>query len=398
LKEDQISLKLLDYFGDKENYYTDALCDLTQNLHAVYGAKPYIIIDEYDKPLMDNIHSPELTELKSWITAIFGAAMKDNPSLEKAVLTGVTRIAKENMFSGLNNLAVYDVLKQSAYDTDFSLTESELAELVPADKIEGVRKWYNNMRVGDALLYNIYSVMNYLSDGMAKLQGYWSMSGNASLLASLLAAPSRDGAITRVEAIQKMLGDGRYRHNVDLDYQLNMEHIKDTALCNDVSFYTLAVQSGYLSFEPIDGDIYNVFIPNMEARQVWSQLILDTRYHRLDSNLYSIFAGIEDTDEFSKQLTDFTTMALSYNDFKAQDEWVYHVFFLGLVYSLGYECKSNLEAGLGRFDIMVKSPSFCAVIEFKVSDSETDEAMQKEADRAIEQIDAKEYMNEYERS
>ena len=104
LAEEQINPKLLNYFEDKDNNNTGVLLDLTSNLYTAYGVKPYIIIDEYDKPLMDNIHSPEIEELKKWITGIFGLALKDNPSLEKAVLTGVARVAKENMFSGLNNL------------------------------------------------------------------------------------------------------------------------------------------------------------------------------------------------------------------------------------------------------------------------------------------------------
>ena len=387
LKEEQYSPKLVDYFNDKNNYNTGALLDLTKNLYSVYGVKPYIIIDEYDKPLMDNIYSPELPEFKKWITSIFGSAMKDNPALGKAVLTGVTRIAKENMFSGLNNLEVYDVLKISVYDTDFSLTENELLELIPEEKIEGVRKWYNNMRVGKELLYNIYSVMNYLRNPEHGLMGYWSMTGGGNLLASLLTD-------LRAEIITRMLNDNRYRYDIKLDHQLNMDHIKNTSLCDDTSFYTLAVQAGYLSFEPIDYESagFKVFIPNMEASKVWSRLILEVKYNSVDNKLYNIFAGIENVNLFSKELTDFTSMVLSYNDFKVQPEWVYHVFFLGLMYSLGYECKSNLEAGSGRFDIYMKSRRFCAIIEFKVSKLPND--VKKEVEEALKQIDDKEYWYE----
>jgi hypothetical protein len=334
---------------------------------------------------MDNIHSPEFTNLKRWVTGIFTAALKDNPSLEKAVITGVTRIAKENMFSGLNNLEVYDVLKSGVYDTDFSLTENELVELIPEELIDGARKWYNNMRVGKELLYNIYSVMNYLSDPEAGLKGYWSMTGNESLLGELLTD-------VRADAINRMRGETDYYHDAALDDHLNMEHLKDTALCDDRSFYTLAVQAGYLSFNhTVEDGVYEVFIPNMEARRVWARLLLSYRYKGVDQRLPSIFAGISNVELFSCQLAEFVSMVLSYNDFRAQDEWVYHVFFLGLVYSLGYECKSNLEAGLGRFDIMIKSRRFSAVIEFKVAGSAEDAALQKEAERAIAQIDAKEY-------
>jgi len=391
LKEEQYIPTLSEYFNNNENNNTGALLDLTKNLYSVYGVKPYIIIDEYDKPMMDNIHSPDISELKKWITNIFGLALKDNPSLGKAVLTGVTRIAKENMFSGLNNLKVYDLLHASVYDTDFSLTESELTELLPKEKIEGARKWYNNMRVGKELLYNIYSVMNYLSDIEAGLKGYWSMTGGEHLLASLLTD-------SRAETITRMLDRGKYYYDTKLDYQINMEYLKNIAQCNDILFYTLAVQAGYLSFQQTDPDGFKVFIPNEEARRVWARLVLDIQYNSADNRLYNIFAGIDDVDTFSRQLTDFTSMVLSYNDFKAQDEWVYHVFFMGLVYSLGYECKSNIEAGLGRFDIMIQSRKFCAIIEFKTSKSPDNAALEKEVEEAIKQIDDKEYWYELKNS
>ena len=108
--------------------------------------------------------------------------------------------------------------------------------------------------------------------------------------------------------------------------------------------------------------------------------------------------SLANVESFSKQLTDFTSIVLPYNDFKAQDEWVYHIFFLGRVYSLGYECISNLEAGLGRFDIMMKSCEFNAVIEFKVASSATNKALQAEVEKAVKQIDTKEYWHELRKS
>jgi len=391
LSEGQIGPELAEYFGDRDNNTTGALLDLTKNLHTAYGTKPYVLIDEYDKFLMDNIHSPELAVLKRWLTDIFGSALKDNGSLGKAVLTGVTRVAKENMFSGLNNIEVYDVLHPSVYDTDFSLTEGELLELMPEGDIAGVRRWYNNMRVGDTWLYNIYSAMNYLSKPRQGLKGYWSMSGSDELLSSLMTN-------ARAEAIGAMLVDGTHRHETVLNHHLIMEHLRDVSRCDETSFYTLSVQAGYLTFDPLEDNVYEVFIPNEEAKRVWSRLLLDYRYDGADKRLTEIFAGIGKVDTFSKQLTDFVSMVLSYNDFKESAEWVYHVFFLGLVYSLGYECKSNLEAGLGRFDIAVKARRFAAVIEFKVSGGEDDKAMEAGVKEALLQIDEKEYWREFRNS
>ena len=387
-KPEDLKGNLKKYIEDPLDYSPNILGLLLKAIAERCGAEPYLLIDEYDKVIMDTLGHREGGEIKNFIVAALQSALKGQTYFKKAVLTGVTRTTKENLFSTINNIETYDIFTPSVYDTDFSLTEDEMLELVGEDQIAGVRKWYNNMRVGDALLYNIYSVMNYLSDPKAGLKGYWSMSGGGSLLSKLLAAP------LRAEVIGKMIDDERFKHGTKLDHQLNMEHIKNTKRCSDVSFYTLAVQAGYLTFEPVGFDVYKVFIPNMEARQVWSRLILDRQYRGIDSDLPSIFDEIANVEAFGKRLTKFVNMVLSYNDIKAREEWVYHVFFLGLVYSLGYECKSNLEAGLGRFDIMMKSPGFCAVIEFKVSDLETDKAMQKEVEKALKQIDDKAYMYE----
>jgi hypothetical protein len=300
----------------------------------------------------------------------------------------VTRTTKENLFSTLNNLKVYDVLYPSVYDADFSLTETELMELIPEDEIEGARRWYNNMRVGNEWLYNIYSVMNYLRNPEHGLMGYWSMTGGGSLLSSLLNSK-------RAEVIVNMLNDEQYRYSTTLDYQMNMEHLKNTADCRDVSFYTLAVQAGYLSFEKAAANSYKVFIPNEEARRVWARLFLDTQYKDPIPKIIDIFSDISDTAEFSERLTDFASMALSYHDVvKNEAERLYHVFFFTLLYVMGYDCKSNREAGLGRADILLQTPQYNAIVEFKTSDSAADAALQKEAEAAIAQIDEKEYWHE----
>ena len=390
-KTKQLSCDLKEYMENPANYSPHILSSLLEAVSETHQKKPYLIVDEYDKIIMDTLNHKESDEIKGFIVNVLQNVLKGVTYFNKAVLTGVTRTTKESLFSTLNNLKVYDVLKSGVYDADFSLTESELLELVPESEIAGVREWYNNMRVGNEWLYNIYSVMSYLSNPEQGLMGYWSMTGGGGLLSSLLTD-------SRVEAINAMFSDKAYRHETTLDYQLNMEHLKDVSQCNDVSFYTLAVQAGYLSFEPVVADVYRVFIPNAEAKRVWAKLLLDNQYKGADSRLPSIFAGIADVEVFSGKLTEFVSMVLSYNDFKARAEWVYHVFFLGMVYSLGYECKSNLEAGLGRFDIMLKSRTFCAVIEFKAAKSSSAAALQKGAEEALSQIDGKEYWHELQNS
>ena len=383
LEEEQYSPKLVDYFNDKDDHNTSALMDLTQNLYAVYGVKPYIIIDEYDKPIMDNIASPELPELKRWITAIFGSALKDNAALEKAVLTGVTRIAKESMFSSLNNLKVYDVFRSSAYDNDFSLTEQELTELVPGEKLPELREWYNNVRVGGSVLYNIYSVMSYL-DNDCKLDTYWSNTGSMHILTDLI-TPGR------AEQLSRMLAEPGYAYETCLEPELDLSQLMHSV--DDLYYYSLAVQAGYLSYTPVedtDDRLYKVFMPNKEARHTWKSQILTQMRLRPQNEFAGIFEHIANTDVFSRRLTNFLSMRLSYFEADSGElEKTYHVFIFGMVLLLGYRCASNLEAGFGRYDIQIEAPQFSAVLEFKRS--ETPKDLDKDVQTALSQIDEKQY-------
>ena len=379
----KLSLALREYINDPNNYSASILASLLGSVTKYYGEEPFLIIDEYDKVIMDTLNHPEGSDIKNFIVTALQSALKGTTYFKKAVLTGVTRTAKENLFSGLNNIETYDIFTSSVYDADFSLTEEELLELVSEDEIPGVRQWYNNMRVGGNLLYNIYSVMNYLSKPAAGLKGYWTRTGNEKILGELL---NRQ----RLDEIVRMV-NGNYYHKARLDPQLNMEHLKDSAKCSDISFYTLGVQAGYLSHNHIGHDAYEIFIPNEEAKRTWARLILDYRYDSPDSKLCEIFDGIQDTDSFSGKLTDFTGMRLSYHDIGDSLETTYHVFALGLYIGADYECVSNLEAGLGRFDILLKAKTFNAIIEFKVSDSAGDDSLEKGADKALAQIEEKEY-------
>jgi len=228
----QLEPELDEYFKNPTDYSPNILSLLLKAIGEKYQKEPYLIIDEYDRVITDTLNHREGGEIKAFIVNALQSALKGKTYFRKAVLTGVTRTTKESLFSTLNNIEVYDILTPSAYDTDFSLTEGELLELVPKEDIAGVRNWYNNMRVGDTWLYNIYSVMNYLSKPRQGLKGYWSMSGGGNLLSSLWTD-------ARAEAIKTMLADDTYRHATVLDHHLNMEHLRDVSRCDDVSFYTL---------------------------------------------------------------------------------------------------------------------------------------------------------------
>ena len=386
LKQEEINYKLTDYFDDKEDDDTGALLYLTQNLHAVYGARPYILIDEYDKILMDNVYSGEYEKLRRWITEVFESALKDNRSLEKGILTGVTRISKESMFSGLNNLAVYDVFTDiGGYDRDFSLTEGEAQRLLTPEELGEVKDWYNNTRVGNEKLYNIFSVMSYLH--YKKLDNYWGRSGNLDMLVSLMNKKRADSLLEMIEERNSYIV-------TELEPRLSLKNIAHNI--SDSQFYSLAVQSGYLTYDietnqtDKQPETYRVYIPNLELQSVWRKFILEFVVETPAADLRGIFRNIADTEDFCSQLKDFIDFKLSYYDTdKNEPEKIYHVFLFGMALGVGFKCASNKESGYGRYDLLIEGDTFNAVLEFKKA-SNADELAPK-AEEALKQIDRQKY-------
>jgi len=386
LKKEEINYTLINYFDDKNNYDTNALLNLTHNLLAVYGVKPYILIDEYDKILMDNVYSEEYENIRRWITEVFESALKDNGSLKKGILTGVTRISKESMFSGLNNLAVYDVFTSGVYDKDFSLTEDEAKELLTPEELGEVRDWYNNTRVGKEKLYNIYSVMSYLYYG--KLDNYWAKSGTLDMLIALMNKRRADG-------ILEMIENRKYFIIAELQPRLSLKNIASANLA-DSQFYSLAIQAGYLTYDieaeqtGIQPSTYRVYMPNLELQSVWREFILEFVVEVPGVDLRNIFKNIGNTDDFSNQLKDFINYRLSYFDTdKNEPEKIYHIFLFGMALGAKFKCTSNKESGFGRYDLLIEGDTFNAVFEFKKSDNINE--LEKKADEALNQIDKQKY-------
>jgi hypothetical protein len=385
LQKEEIDYKLAGYFDDKENYDTNALLYLTKNLHAVHGEKPYIIIDEYDKILMDNVYSSEYENLRRWITEVFESALKDNASLEKGILTGVTRVSKESMFSGLNNLAVFDVFTTGVYDRDFSLTEDEARELLTQEELSEVRDWYNNTRDGKEKLFNIYSTMSYLYYG--KLDNYWSKSGTLDMLINLMNKNRADRLLEIIENRNAFV-------ITQLQPRLSLKNIVSNL--SDPQFYSLAIQAGYLTYDTEteaaadSSPIYRVYIPNLELRSVWREFILEFVVEAPGDDFRSIFNNIGDTKEFSNQLKDFIDYRLSYYDTdKNEPERIYHVFLFGMTLAAKYKCTSNKESGFGRYDLLIEDSTFNAILEFKKAGKPNE--LGKKATEALQQIDKNKY-------
>ena len=388
LSQDQFSRPFARYLSGVGKSGTHGLMRLIQNIHEIYGAKPYVLVDEYDKILTDNVGRPEYEDIRTWMTKVFEFAFKDNYSLGKAILTGVTRVSQESLFSGLNNIKVYDVFTPSVYDGDFSLTEEEAVELMNEEQLAIARKWYNNYRVGDAKLYTMYSVMSYLDSG--RLENYWGQSGTMALLGRFLDTQ-------RMEKLVALFVQG---NTVTTALEQRLSYQRLLSGTTDDMYYSLAVQAGYLSHDLVSQtgteETYQVYLHNEELRSVWKEFVLSDTLRDRGNGIQAVFGSIANRSEFSRRFEDYISFRLSYFDLKADLEWVYHVLTLGLMLGAGFKCTSNKESGYGRYDLLVEGEGFAAILEFKKA--KTKRGLAKEAKDALAQIDERQYFAALSRS
>jgi hypothetical protein len=366
---------------------TDAFYFLTRAVYTVTGKKSYILIDEYDKLLMDQIGSEQYEEIRGFLTHLLSAVLKDNAFLEKGLLTGVMRISHEGMFSGLNNIDVFDVFSDPIYKRDFGITEEEMAELQrlrPFDTDE-VEKWYNGFRIDGEKLYNIFSVSRYLQKG--KFDTYWGKSGTMELVARAMNG-DRLRTVTQIAA-----GEQEAVEYTSLS-SLNQIQLEDGA------FYSLLIQAGYLSVISSTFDEATVCIPNQEMCIIWKKFIFAAVMLNNSGRARGLFR-IGDPQTFAAVLEQLMTDTLSFWDFRRQPEQAYHLFlFGGLVFADSSldpsKIKSNRESGDGRYDIWMEKDGINYIFELKRCTSAGQ--LKNNADAALRQIDDKRYGAELDRS
>jgi hypothetical protein len=386
LTEDQMSSIIRKAVNGEGELLLSAIRYLCQDIEAATGQKSFIIIDEYDKLYMDSATQGEAAyeEAKNFTKTIMASCLKDNPSLQKAVITGVNRIAQESMFSDLNNIDVFGVLRNSAYDTDFGFTEEEVSALIDdADELDKVRDWYNNYRVGNSKIYFTYSVMSYLKYG--KFGNYWGKSGSINLIQSGL-TPQRVEQITSAISGDKFIAP--------VSDRLNGEDLNGFKASG--SFYSLLVQTGYMTFDETESDRnYELSLPNIELKNVWEEFILNKVYDIIESEVVDVLKVADQKEIFQGRFKDLLTNKMSYYDFDVEEpEKTYHVYVLALLAAVGLKPKSNKESGLGRYDVLLQRDDANFIFEFKKAQSKDE--LEDACFRAIEQIKDKDYAAEIE--
>jgi hypothetical protein len=381
--EDALSADALADFADPCKYYDRLLADALEALDGKYPGRPWILIDEYDKLFMDGarLGGGEFDEIRTFTRFVLASALKGNPHLGKSVLTGVNRIAQESMFSELNNIKVYGVLGESAFDTDFGFSGDEVSDVCTEKELADVRSWYNGYRIGAEKVYFTYSVMNYLSDG--RLGNYWGQSGMMDSIKAVL-TPDRLANISRIIG-----GFGSVRFTTLVKDRLSADDMDGYR--SDDAFYSLLLQSGYLTYDPsgLDGEC-QIYLPNLELQSVWRQFIIANIYNSVPSAVVKTFGLAGDAEAFSSALAELINGKLSYFDFDgAEPEKTYHVFMLGLLAASGIHVVSNREAGKGRWDVTAFLPDKSVIFEFKRT--KRDAQLRRAAKAACRQIVDKRY-------
>ena len=371
--------------------YIMSLKFLSDNLYKYYGEKVIILIDEYDAPIINTFDKGYYNEVVNFFQTFYSSALKTNNSLKYGILTGITRIIKEGIFSGLNNLYVNTILSRD-YSEYFGLLESEVVEMLDyfdmKYKIEEVREWYNGYIFGESEVYNPWSIVNYIRE--KEIKAYWANVSGNTLLENMLNHAGESvyedlKRFTDGESIEKYISDGTTIKSL---------------LSNDDEIWQLLLYSGYLTKDEkqekeSDSNVYNLKIPNKEIRKYFGNMFLN-RFFGTEVKTNILIKALEggDIKKFEETLGEIMINMLSHFDLDKEMEKIYQVFMIGLVgFLMGkYEIISNDESGYGRYDlamIPIKSNEKAYLMEFKIS--KTKKGMEESAEKALKQIDEKKY-------
>jgi hypothetical protein len=379
--------------------YTGSLLFLSRLLAKHYKKKVVFLLDEYDTPIHSAFQYSYYSPLIEFLRITLGSVLKDNSFLERGVITGIARIAKEGIFSDLNHLAVFSLLQSPASDK-FGFTEEETSKLVHDygfnDRAGLIKTWYNGYRIGPTkTIYNPWSIINCLNfDG--EIRAYWGKtSSNDTIKQVIRAGDSRFKqelfSLLQEETVQQKVDEGLIYPGIEQ---------------NPLAAWSLLLYAGYLTFvetQLIDSyDYCQLKIPNLEMRHIFHQLITaimeeTTSLLNVEAMLAAMLRG--DGKEFGAYFQEFISNSMSYYDLShSMPENSYHMFVLGLLMLLqsDYEIKSNRESGFGRYDIMIiprAKEKLGIIMEFKKC--EPKETLEQAADKAFKQLETKDYAQEF---
>ncbi|SHJ72072.1 AAA family ATPase [Tepidibacter formicigenes] len=382
-----------------QGQYETSLKNLSKFLSEYYNQKTIVLIDEYDTPIQSGYLSGYYKEIIEFIRNFLSGALKDNEYLQKGVLTGILRVAKESIFSGLNNLEVCTILKNH-YSDKFGFLEGEVEEILKQYNIEfemdEVRKWYNGYIFGENVIYNPWSILNYVKNHEKGFRPYWVNTSSNDLIKNVLA---KSGEKIKIELEDLIKGK-------DIVKTINEDIVIHDIDKGSENVWSFLLFSGYLKVVKEEfkrGRVYcNLKIPNAEVNYLYEEIIMSwfsesINNDKFDVMLKSLING--DIKTFGKILKEFVLNSISYFDTAKESEKVYHAFVLGMLVALcdDYQVKSNRESGYGRYDVALiprDKSKLGIIIEFKKVDKDDKETLDIAAKNALKQIKEKNYKQE----
>ncbi len=378
-----------------------ALSQLCDFLKRYYEKNVIILLDEYDTPMQEAYVNGYWDELVAFTRNIFNSAFKSNPYMERAIMTGITRVSKESIFSDLNNLKVVTTTSDE-YATSFGFTQEEvisaLDECGYGDMQEQVRAWYDGFVFGQHRdIYNPWSILNFLDTG--KIGTYWANTSSNSLIGKLL----KEGSSSIKTSFEQLLKGKSIQ--CPIDEQIVYEQLT----FNEDAIWSLLLASGYLKvlqYEPMEmtenDPVYELAITNMEVRRMFRGMVqgwfksIKTEYN---SFIEALLKG--DLDTMNAYMNRIVLQIFSYFDtandlLGEQPERFYHGFVLGLIVELDeeYIISSNRESGFGRYDVALEpkdKTKNAVIIEFKVFNPRKEKTLEDTVCTALEQIEEKKY-------
>ena len=385
-----------------------SLRNLSDYLCRYFGKKTIILLDEYDTPMQEAYVNGYGDEIVDFTRNLLNNTFKTNPYLERALMTGITRVSRESVFSDLNNLRIVTTTTEK-YETSFGFTEEEVAaslrEFGLADRADEVKQWYDGFTFGSTEdIYNPWSILNFLKEG--KTAPYWANTSSNSLVGKLI----REGNGKVKEEFQMLLEGGAVRSEIDEQIVYDQLDMDESAI------WSLLLASGYLAVKKVEtiqsgyGDwkqVYTLKLTDFEVQVMFRRMVRNWFAPAASSYNGFLCAFLEgDVEAMNVFINRVARGTFSFFDTAgdpehAEPEKFYHGFVLGMMVELSdkYRLTSNRESGFGRYDIMLmpyRDDLDAAVMEFKVFNPRKEKTLEDTAENALKQIEEKEYVTELE--